>query len=223
MNDDRRAILPQSKLSTQEIKERRKKAAKIIRVLKKLYPDARVFLNSRTPWQLLVAVILSAQCTDKKVNEVTKNLFKKYKTLDDYINASPRIFSRDIYATGFYRTKTAHILNAAKRIKEVYKGKVPRTMNDLVSLPGVGRKTANIILESSFGIVEGIPVDTHVIRLAHVLGLSSEKNPKNIEADLLAIIPKKDLPNFSYRLISYGREYCPARAHAHAKCPLSKL
>jgi len=204
------------------------RAILIAKKLKSMYPRARVFLNHSNSFELLVAVILSAQCTDKKVNEVTKSLFKKYKTINDYVLAGKtektrRVFEKDILQTGFYRAKTKNILKTAEIIKKQYKGKVPKTMEELITLPGVGRKTANIILESAFGVVVGIPVDTHVFRLARVLGLSSAHTPEKVERDLCALLPRRYWAKFSYRLISYGREYCPARRHDHTRCPLSHI
>lgn len=196
---------------------------KIVALLAKLYPDVRAFLNHKNPWELLVAVVLSAQCTDKKVNEVTATLFKKYKTLDDYVRAKPAEFEHDITSTGFYKNKTKSVLAAAKLVKEQFGANVPRTMAELLTIPGVGRKTANIILESAYGIVEGIAVDTHVIRLANVWGLTAHHDPKKIEHDLMELIPRSSWPRLSLRIISYGREYCPAKAHEHAQCPVSKL
>lgn len=203
--------------------ERKKRAKIIIRELKRLFPHARVFLNYHTSWELLTAVILSARCTDKKVNEVTKRLFKKYGKFDDYIHAKPREFERDIYETGFYRAKARNILRAAKLIKEKFGGKIPKTMDKMLEIPGVGRKTANIVLESIYGIVVGIPVDTHVGRLARVFGLSSQTDPQKIERDLMGLIPEKEWRGISYRFIEYGRKFCLSRPHNHKECPLSKI
>ncbi len=200
-----------------------KRARKIVSALKRLYPKRGTFLNFKNPWELLVAVILSAQCTDKKVNEVTKTLFKKYRTLAAYVNANPREFESDIRPTGFYRSKTRNILSTARIVRERFDGKVPRTMEELLTLPGVGRKTANIVLELAYGIVVGIPVDTHVRRLARVWNLTSHNDPNKIEQDLMTLIPKKDWPGISYRMVAYGREYCPAKKHNHAQCPISKI
>lgn len=209
-------------------KELRKKAIKIVKILICMYPHVKVFLNYSNPFELLVAVMLSAQCTDKKVNEVTEKLFKKYRTINNYLEAgktkkSILVFENDIKQTGFFRKKAKHILATARVVNEKYNGKVPKTMEDLIELPGVGRKTANIILESVFGIVVGIPVDTHVFRLAHVLELSNKNTPEGVERDLCTILPKQYWYNLSYRFILYGREYCTARKHAHILCPLSKI
>lgn len=205
------------------LEERKKKATKILRILKKLFPDVGMMLRYSNNWELLVAVMLSAQCTDKKVNEVTEKLFRKYKTLDDYIGARSREFEKDIYSTGFYRSKAKHILAATRMLKEKFGGEIPCTMNEIMMLPGVARKTANVVLGNAYGIVEGIAVDTHVKRLARVSGLSNQTDPNKIEKDLMAIIPKKDWFVTTYRLIEYGRKYCPAKRHKHEECPLTKV
>ncbi|KKU81517.1 MAG: DNA-(Apurinic or apyrimidinic site) lyase / endonuclease III [Parcubacteria group bacterium GW2011_GWA1_47_8] len=195
---------------------------KIIRVLTRLFPDPKCALHYRTPWQLLVAVILSTQCTDKKVNEVTKKLFKKYRTLEDYVSAKPAQFERDIYSTGFYRAKTKNILAAAKAIKKGFTGKVPQTMREIVTIPGVGRKTANVVLGELYGHAEGIAVDTHVIRLSRLLGLTKHRDAIKIERDLISIVSQKDWIRFSHLLILYGRAYCPAHCK-HTDCPLAQF
>lgn len=199
-----------------------KRIAIILDELKRLFPDARIALQYSNNWELLVAVQLSAQCTDKKVNEVTAELFKKYRSLDDYVKADPRVFERDIHATGFFRQKTKNILHAAKIIKEKYGGAMPRTMKEMLVLPGVGRKTANVVLGNAYGVVEGIAVDTHVRRLARLLGLTTHTDPHKMEKDLMRIIPREEWFDFTYRLIEYGRKYCTARQHDHAQCPLTK-
>lgn len=206
-----------------QIEAQKKKAVKIIVALKKLFPKARIALKFSNNWELLVAVELSAQCTDKKVNEVTKTLFKKYRTLEDYVCARTKEFEQDIRSTGFYRNKTKNILAAAKMIKEKFNGKIPRAMEEMLEIPGVARKTANVVLGNAYGVVEGIAVDTHVRRLAKLLGLTSHTDPVKIERDLMQIIPKKEWFHFTYRLIEYGRKYCVARSHNHAACPLAKI
>lgn len=163
----------------------------------------------------MVAVQLSAQCTDKKVNEVTAKLFKKYRTLDDYVKiarlpAGRQEFERDIYQTGFYRNKTKNILAAAKMVKEQWHGKLPRTMAEMLTIPGVARKTANVVLGNVYGVVEGIAVDTHVRRLARQWGLTKHTDPVKIERDLMALFPKKEWLTITYRIIEYGRQYSPA-------------
>lgn len=206
-----------------ELASKKKLAARINSRLKKLFPKAKIALNYGNNWELLVAVRLSAQCTDKKVNEVTPALFKKYSRLEDYIKADIRKFEMDIKPTGFYRSKAKSILAAAKVVKEKFGGKLPKTMEEMLTIPGVGRKSANVILGNAYGVVEGIAVDTHVMRLSKKLGLTKQKTPEKIEKDLMALLPKKEWFPFTYRLIDYGRAYCVARPHAHDKCPLSKM
>lgn len=196
------------------------RAGEIVARLKKLFPRATIALHYHNNWELLVAVMLSAQCTDKKVNEVTEKLFKKYRTLDDYALATSRTFECDIYSTGFYHTKAKNILRTAKILKTKYKGTVPRTMDEILTLPGVARKTANIVLGRAYGVIEGIAVDTHVKRLSGLLGLTKSKNPIIIERDLMKLIPRKDWGKISYLLIEYGRKYCKALPHKHINCPL---
>jgi len=209
---------------TNKILELRKKRARIVvRELKKLFPHAGMMLRYSNNWELLVAVMLSAQCTDKKVNEVTASLFKKYRTLDEYVHSTPREFEKDIYSTGFYRNKTKNILAAAKMIKKEYDGKIPRTMGEILKIPGVARKTANVVLGNAYGVVEGIAVDTHVRRLSRLLELTKENAPEKIERDLMEIFPQSEWFNLTYRLIEYGRKYCPAiPRHNHTDCPLTK-
>ena len=203
--------------------ERKKKAAKIVKKLKELFPDAKIALHFSNNWELLVAVELSAQCTDKKVNEVTAKLFKKYKTLDDYVNAKPAEFEQDIHATGFYHNKAKNILAAAKMVKEQFNGRIPKTMAEIITIPGVARKTGNVVLGTAYGVVEGVAVDTHVRRLSRLLGLTTENDPVKIEKDLMQILPKEDWYPITYLFGHYGRTYCPARPHDHVKCPLSSI
>ena len=191
----------------------------MVRMLKNLFPETGMTLRYSNNWELLVAVVLSAQCTDKKVNEVTETLFKKYRTLGAYVKADKKEFEKDIHSTGFFHTKAKNILAAAKMIQEKFGGKIPRTMAEIVTIPGVARKTANVVLGNAYGVVDGIAVDTHVRRLAKLHG----DDPVKIEQDLMQILPKKEWFLFTYRCIDYGRKYCPARAHDHAHCPLSDL
>ena len=195
------------------------KGFKIVGGLKKLFPKTKIALHYGNSWELLVAVVLSAQTTDKKVNEVTAKLFKKYRSLDDYVKAGLKEFQNDIRQIGLFRGKAKNILATAKIIKEKYNGKIPKTMEELVELPGVGRKTANIILGNAYGIVEGIAVDTHVRRLTRLFGLTKQNDPNKIEKDLMTILPKKEWFEFTYRMIDYGRRYCSARCK-HDQCPL---
>lgn len=208
-----------------DILQRKQKAREVVRKLKKLFPKAKIALNYANNWELLVAVILSAQCTDKKVNEVTAKLFKKYRALDDYVKASAnrrtiKEFEQDIRSTGFYHNKAKNILAAAKIVKEKYEGKIPNTMQEMLALPGVARKTANVVLGNAYGVVEGIAVDTHVKRLSKKLGLTVHTDPNKIEKDLMALLSKKEWFDFTYRLIEYGRKYCPAKPHKHDQCPI---
>jgi len=200
----------------------KKRAAKIFISLRKLFPNPKIALKYENNWELLVAVQLSAQCTDKKVNEVTPALFKKYPRLESYVRANPREFEKDVHQCGFFRAKTRNILGAAKVVKDTFGGELPKTMEEMLTIPGIGRKSANVILGNAYGVVEGIAVDTHVKRLARVLGLSREKTPEKIEKDLMQIVPKKDWFKATYLLIDYGRKYCFARPHKHELCPLSK-
>jgi endonuclease-3 len=203
--------------------ERRRKAKAIIAALERLYPEAKTVLRHANPWELYIAVVLSAQTTDKKVNEVTERLFKKYKTLDDYVNADPDAFEQEIKGVNFHRNKAKHILRAAQIVKEQFGGEIPRSMEALRTLPGVGRKTANVIQAQAYGMAEGIAVDTHVKRLARRWGLTNETDPDKIERDLMTILPKEEWPYFNFRVVDYGRDYCPARPHAHEACPLSRF
>ena len=207
-------------MTPKKIKERKKRAKKLISKLKKLHPKAQMILNYSNNWELLVAVALSAQCTDIMVNRVTEKLFKKYKTLDEYVHADPKEFEQDIFQTGFYKNKTKNILAAAKMVQQEYKGKLPRTLDEIIKIPGVARKTGNVVLGNAFGVVQGIAVDTHVKRFTRVYDLSDETTPQKIEQDLMLIIPKKDWFRFTYLAIDYGRTYCPARKHNHQNCPI---
>jgi len=188
-----------------------------------LFPKAHIALRYSTPWELVVAVMLSAQCTDKKVNEVTERLFKKYPTLDAYCTATQEEFERDIKQTGFFRNKAKNVLAAAKRVRDVYGGAVPCSMKELLTLPGVARKTANIVLGTACGVVEGIAVDTHVKRFAIRFGLTDHADPVKIEQDLMAIVPKGDWYEITYRIIEYGRQIAPARKYDTSKDPLVAL
>lgn len=206
-----------------ELKTKSQRAKKIIKDLKKLFPEARIALNFKNSWELLVAVQLSAQCTDKKVNEVTPALFKKYKKFADYLKADPREFERMVRPTGFYKNKSKNILAAAKYIDEKYGGKLPKTMEEMVKVPGIGRKSANVILGNAYGIVDGIAVDTHVKRLSKKFGLTDHIDPVKIERDLMKLMPREEWFGFTYRIIDFGRKYCVARPHDHRKHPLGDM
>lgn len=204
-------------------KNSQERGKQIIAKLREIFPRAGMILQYSNNWELLVAVELSAQCTDKKVNEITKTLFKKYKTLNDYVQADPREFEQDIFSSGFYRAKTKNILAAAKMVQEKFHGEIPRTMEEILTIPGVARKTANVVLGNAYGVVEGIAVDTHVKRLARILGLTKATNTAIIERDLMKAIPKEDWFAFTYLIIDYGRAYCKATRHNHDVCPLREF
>lgn len=207
----------------ESLENKKKRVAIIFRQLKEEYPKAGMILRYSNNWELTVAVILSAQCTDKKVNEVTEKLFQKYPTLDDYVDADIKEFEQDIFQTGFYRTKTKNILAAAKLIKNHFDGEIPKTMEEMLELPGVARKTANVVLGNAYNIVEGIAVDTHVKRVANRLGLTKESSPVKIEQDLMKIIPQTDWFRGTYLFIDHGRAICDAKKPACNKCPLSDI
>jgi len=200
-----------------------KRAKEIIKVLRKTYPGSRTALNYRTPLQMLISTILSAQCTDKRVNKITPSLYKKYRKASDFANADSSELEQEIHSAGFYRSKSKNIISACRKIVEEFGGEVPDSMEELITLPGVARKTANIVLSSSFGKAEGIAVDTHVRRLSGRLGLSGNKDPVKIERDLMEILPKKDWLDFNYLLVNHGREVCRARNPLCSECVISKL
>ena len=201
--------------------EVKKQAGRVNRYLAKTYPDVECALDFSTALELLVATILSAQCTDKRVNMVTPTLFKKYKTAADYAAADPAELAEEIRSTGFFNNKTKSILGAARTMVERFNGEVPATMEELIQLPGVARKTANIVLGTAYGKNEGIAVDTHVKRLSGRLALSKESTPEKIEKDLLEVIPQKDWTVFSHRLITHGRQMCMARKPNCTDCGMN--
>jgi endonuclease-3 len=206
--------------STEELKKRTRD---IIRRLKRAYPDAKTALNHSNPFELLIATILSAQSTDVRVNIVTADLFRKYKKPEDYLKVSPHELEKDIHSTGFFRNKTKSIQGTARLLTEQYGGEVPQTMDELLELPGVARKTANVVLGNAFGIKAGVVVDTHVTRLSHRLGLSQEKTAEKIEQDLIPIVPKKDWVIFPHLMIYHGRKICKARNPLCEECTIEKL
>ncbi len=204
-------------------RDRAQRAAAILPILKKTYPQAKCSLKHRTPLQLLVATILSAQCTDDRVNLVTRTLFKKYRTARDFARVSQEELERDIQSTGFYRNKARSIRAMAASLIEKHGGKVPETMAELTELAGVGRKTANVVLGNAFGKNIGIVVDTHVSRLSQRLGLTKHTDPVKIEQDLMQVIPQEDWTLFSHLLICHGRAICQARRPKCPQCPLLDL
>ena len=207
------------KETTEELKKRTRE---IIRKLKRAYPGAKCSLNHSNAFELLIATILSAQCTDDRVNIVTADLFRKYRKPEDYLTVSPRELEKDIQSTGFFRNKTKSIQGTAKMLTETYSGEVPKTMDELLELPGVARKTANVVLGNAFDIKAGVVVDTHVTRLSHRLNLTQEKTAEKIEQDLIPIVPKKDWVIFPHLIIYHGRKTCKARNPQCAECVVEK-
>lgn len=203
--------------------QKKARAVEILRRLKKQYPDAKIMLKFGNPIQLLVAVILSAQCTDKKVNEVTSELFKKYKTAKDFAEADVATFEKEIKSTGFYHAKAKSIITSARMLVEKYGGTLPKTMREMVTLRGVARKTANIVLGNAYGVVEGIAVDTHVRQFANYCGLSEHHDPVKIERDLMRLFPKKEWFRLTYRIIEYNRAMKNKARRENAKIGLRDL
>jgi endonuclease-3 len=192
-------------------------------ILQQLYPKPEVELNFETPFEILAATILSAQCTDRQVNTATKVLFKKYRTIEDYANADPVEFGKDIYSTGFFNSKTKHVIGSANMILAEYGGIVPDAMAELIKLPGVGRKTANIVLSRGFGINDGIAVDTHVKRLTNKIGFTEQEDPEKIEQDLMKLSRKEDYDNLSLTLIFHGRRVCDAKKPRCEVCAIQDM
>lgn len=204
------------------LKAKRERAETIFETLDPLYVREKTALKHRNPFQLLVATILSAQCTDERVNQVTKTLFKKYKTPEDFLKAPIAELEEDIRPTGFFRNKAKSIKGCSQGILDLYGGKVPSSMKEMVALPGVGRKTANVVLGAAFD-VPGVVVDTHVKRLALRLGLSENQDPDKIEKDIEKLLPKEKWRRFSDILIYHGREVCKAKKPVHSRCPVYDL
>ncbi len=198
-------------------------AADVVRLLGRLYPNAKCSLDFQTPLELLVATILSAQCTDERVNIVTKDLFRKYRSAADYAQTPIAELEKEIQSTGFFRSKAKSIQNCCRLLVERHEGLAPRTIEQLVELPGIGRKTANVILGTAFGIASGVVVDTHVTRLSLRLGLTRQKDPVKIEKDLMELIPSKQWIAFSHRMIQHGRKICVARKPKCDVCALSAI
>lgn len=203
--------------------EEKRDAQKIVRRLARQYPDATCSLNFSSPLELLVATILSAQCTDERVNLVTAELFKKYRSAADYATAKPAALERDIKSTGFFRNKAKSLQGCCQQLLDEHDGQVPQDLDALVKLPGIGRKTANVILGTAFEIPSGVVVDTHVGRLSRRLGLTTQKDAVKVENDLIERIPKSQWIAFSHRMIQLGRQFCSARKPKCAECPLEKV
>jgi endonuclease III len=207
----------------EKLPELKKRTLDIIRRLRGAYPNAKCRLNHTSAFELLVATILSAQCTDDRVNIVTENLFRKYRCPEDYLKVAPRELEKDIQSTGFFRNKTKSIQGTSKMLIEEYGGEVPHSMDELLELPGVARKTANVVLGNAFDIHAGVVVDTHVSRLSHRLGFSQEKTAEKIEIDLIELVPKKDWVIFPHLMIAHGRNTCQARKPKCDDCVVEKL
>lgn len=203
--------------------ERRQRVQEILDRLDRMYPDATCALLHRNPWELLVATILSAQCTDKRVNEVTPGLFAKYPTPRDFAAARPEVLANDIRSTGFFNNKAKAITGAARKIVGEFGGEVPRTMQEMLSIPGAARKTANVVLGTAYGVASGVVVDTHVQRVSQRLDLTAESDPVKIERDLMAAIPEQRWILFSHQLIHHGRARCMARKPRCAECLLDPV
>jgi endonuclease-3 len=210
-------------METETELDKKTRLLKIIELLEKEYPKTKIALHYSSPLEILVATILSAQCTDKRVNLVTPLLFKKYKTAKDYANADLAELEQDIRSTGFYRNKAKNIKNAGRMIVERFDSQVPQTMDEIIKLPGVARKTANIVLSNAYDIIVGIAVDTHVRRLSKRLGLTENMNPDKIEKDLMKIVPKSHWKSITNLLISHGRAVCDARKPKCGICCLNKI
>ena len=204
-------------------KEKARRAREIVRLLKKAYPSAKCSLDYKTPIQLLVATMLSAQCTDERVNKVTPALFARYKNALGFADADISELERLVRSTGFYRNKAKNIKASARMMVAEFGGKVPDTMENMLKLPGVARKTANIVLGNAYGVVEGVPVDTHAIRLSHLMGLTKNSDQKKIEQDLMKAVPREDWLNISNLFVFHGRAVCVARRPACSRCPVEKL
>jgi endonuclease-3 len=195
----------------------------ILAVLDQMYPNVTCALHHTNPWELLVATILSAQCTDERVNMVTPPLFAKCPTIEDFASATPEALGKDIYSTGFYNNKAKNIIGAAQRVLTVFDGQIPANIDDLLTLPGAARKTANVVLGTAFNIASGVVVDTHVSRISQRLDLTKKTDPVNIEKDLIKILPQSRWISFSHQLIHHGRGHCTARNPKCHTCPMNHL
>ncbi len=205
------------------IADKKKRTVEIIKRLRKAYPDAHCALNHTSPFELLIATILSAQCTDERVNIVTADLFRKYRGPQDFVDVSQAELERDVHSTGFFRNKAKNIKAASQRLVEVYGGEIPRTMDEILTLGGVARKTANVVLGNAFGIASGVVVDTHVSRLSQRLGLTENTTPEKIERDLEQLVPKRSWIMFPHWMIFHGRRVCQARKPKCGECSLANI
>ena len=203
--------------------EKQRRTAEIIKRLKKAYPDAHCALNHSSAFELLIATILSAQCTDERVNIVTADLFRKYRGPEDYLKVDQTELEKDIHSTGFFRNKSKNIQGACRRLIDEFGGAIPQTMDEILTLPGVARKTANVVLGNAFGIASGVVVDTHVARLSQRLGLTTNENAEKIENDLFQLVPKRNWIMFPHWLITHGRQICMARKPKCRQCVLANI
>ncbi len=203
--------------------EKQARLDQILATLDQMYPNVTCALHHTNPWELLVATILSAQCTDERVNMVTPGLFAKYPKIEDFASATPEALGKDIYSTGFYNNKAKNIIGAAQRVLEVYGGDIPQNIDDLLTIPGAARKTANVVLGTAFNIASGVVVDTHVSRISQRLDLTRKTDPVNIEKDLVKILPRERWISFSHQLIHHGRNHCTARSPKCGDCPMNPL
>lgn len=221
--DARRATPPRLVAKPKTAAERKRRLERILKNLDALYPAATCALHHRNAWELLVATILSAQCTDKRVNEVTPALFAKYPTVEDFANASQAELAQDVRPTGFFNNKSKSLIGAARRILTAFNGEVPHNIDELLTVPGAARKTANVVLGTAFGIPSGVVVDTHVQRVSRRLDLTKENEPAKIEQDLMRTIPQQKWILFSHQVIHFGRNVCEARKPKCASCPMDPL
>ncbi len=215
--------ITKSWIRTETLGRKKRRAALVLERLEAAYPNAKIALKYGTPMQLLAAVIMSTQATDKKVNEITATLFRKYKTVGDFAKLDPRKLAEEIRAIGFYRAKALAIVTSARILRDKFGGKLPRTMQEMLLLRGVARKTANVVLGNAYGVTEGIAVDTHVRRLSQRLGFSTHDDPVKIERDLMALFPKEKWFKLTYMLIDHGRATCTARGRTCSTCPVRKM
>jgi endonuclease-3 len=203
--------------------ERQARVREILRRLDQMYPDVTCALTHNSPWELLVSTILSAQCTDKRVNEVTPGLFKQYPTIQDFAKVRPEVLAEDIRSTGFFNNKAKSITGAAKKVLADFGGKIPRTLDEMLTIPGAARKTSNVVLGTAYGIASGVVVDTHVQRVSRRLDLTKQADPVKIERDLIKIIPQEKWILFSHQIIHHGRALCQARKPRCAECKLDPV
>jgi endonuclease-3 len=223
IKSSQRSSQPKSKIQSRKSYTSPERLQKIFAALDGLFPHAECALHHKDAFELLVATILSAQCTDERVNKVTPELFRKYPTPRDYVGLPQADLEKEIHSTGFFRNKAKNIIAASTKIVQDYGGEVPRTMDQLLTLPGVARKTANVVLGTAFGIASGVVVDTHVFRITHRLKLTNQKTPEKVELDLIKLVPQNRWVSFSHQVILFGRKICAARHPLCAECPMAGI